>query len=362
MSTEQVSAAPDRPSRRDEGQIIVMFAAGSVLLLMLLALAVDGGYYFFQKRDAQNVSDLAALAGAQVIGQSQLDIGRRGSTALRDTDVVTAVDRVAKANAAGCAQGQPTTPPVPCLYAATYIDKARQPISGYGAGGNIPSAARGVQVTTWKSWHAFFAGVAGRPDWTADARAKAMAVQRVYAAAASQLLPIALWQDFTFDANGLLVVTEDTQAAPGPGNFGWIDWNNVNNNSAADLTASVCAPSNPPHVLPWVVDGDTGKANTSGTRGCLDGYISNGSIVLVPIYSIAGCVSQGSVNGACGGQAFTYTLTGYAALRLVSYDHQGITWLKAQLIDFINPAGVLPAGSEVSDVPNQTPIYYGLVE
>jgi hypothetical protein len=361
VKAEHITPEAADATRRDGGQILVIFAVASVAFVLLLALTIDVGYGFFQRREAQNVSDLAALAGAQVIGQSELDLGKHGATSLRDTDVVTAVDHVVQQNVGTCVRGVSSSPSVPCGYLASYVDKNRQPIAGYGSGGTIPSAARGVQVTTSRAWRAFFAGVAGMPDWAAAATAKAMAVQRVNVAAAGQLLPIALWQDFRFDSRGLLQVTEDTRAAPGPGNFGWIDWSNTANNSAADLAASVCAPSNPPHVLPWTVDGDTGKGNSSEMRGCLDAYIANGSVVILPIYGLAGCTTPGSGNG-CGGQTFWYTLTGYAAVRLVSYDHQGITWLKAQLIDFINPAGVLPTGSDVSDVPMTTPVYFGLVE
>lgn len=54
-----------RRHRRDEGgQILVLFALAIVAIVAVLGLVLDGGSAFAQRRDEQNASDLASLAGA----------------------------------------------------------------------------------------------------------------------------------------------------------------------------------------------------------------------------------------------------------------------------------------------------------
>jgi Flp pilus assembly protein TadG len=59
-------AAPMQARRGDpRGQVLVLFALMLVVLLLVSALAVDYGGWLVTKRNYQNVSDAAALAGAQ---------------------------------------------------------------------------------------------------------------------------------------------------------------------------------------------------------------------------------------------------------------------------------------------------------
>ena len=56
---------PLRPRREGErGQILVLFTIAIVVIIGMLGLVLDGGSAFAQRRDEQNVSDLAAIAGA----------------------------------------------------------------------------------------------------------------------------------------------------------------------------------------------------------------------------------------------------------------------------------------------------------
>ena len=52
-------------TRRDTGQVLVMFAIVSILLMGLLALVVDIGLRYSFERRYQAVADAASLAGAQ---------------------------------------------------------------------------------------------------------------------------------------------------------------------------------------------------------------------------------------------------------------------------------------------------------
>jgi hypothetical protein len=58
--------------RRDEGQVIILFALFSVVLIGFLALAIDVGYLYSQRREAQAAVDAAAMAGgvALLAGES----------------------------------------------------------------------------------------------------------------------------------------------------------------------------------------------------------------------------------------------------------------------------------------------------
>jgi hypothetical protein len=51
--------------RRDRGQSLAFFAVALSLLMGFMALGLDAGNLFIQRRDAQSVADLAALAGAR---------------------------------------------------------------------------------------------------------------------------------------------------------------------------------------------------------------------------------------------------------------------------------------------------------
>jgi uncharacterized membrane protein len=48
----------------ERGQILVLFTLAIVAIIGVLGLVLDGGSAFAQRRDEQNVSDLAAMAGA----------------------------------------------------------------------------------------------------------------------------------------------------------------------------------------------------------------------------------------------------------------------------------------------------------
>src|SRR5262245_65673777 len=52
-----------RPAQR--GQVLVMFAGGLIALIAVVGLVIDGGNVFFSRRDDQNASDLASLAGTK---------------------------------------------------------------------------------------------------------------------------------------------------------------------------------------------------------------------------------------------------------------------------------------------------------
>jgi Flp pilus assembly protein TadG len=65
MSKETSAMNPLRTDRKAErGQILVLFTIAVVVIIGMLGLVLDGGSAFAQRRDQQNVADLAAMAGA----------------------------------------------------------------------------------------------------------------------------------------------------------------------------------------------------------------------------------------------------------------------------------------------------------
>ena len=126
-------------SRSDDprGQILVIVAGGLVILLLAVGLVIDTGLSFIVRRDAQNIGDLASLAGTKVVADHYVDGGRTGA------QVYAAVRASAIEN--GCAGT--------CTWEAEYV--AAPPVAGADEpalgpvvnGGTIPATTQGVQVT-----------------------------------------------------------------------------------------------------------------------------------------------------------------------------------------------------------------------
>ena len=66
-------------SEDPRGQILVIVAGGLVILLLAVGLVIDTGLSFVVRRDAQNVGDLASLAGTKVVADHYTDGGRTGA-------------------------------------------------------------------------------------------------------------------------------------------------------------------------------------------------------------------------------------------------------------------------------------------
>jgi Flp pilus assembly protein TadG len=100
MSKETSAMKPLRTDRKAErGQILVLFTIAIVVVIGMLGLVLDGGSAFAQRRDEQNASDLAALAGANAY---------LTSTGNKTADAIAAATAVALKNgyATDAASGQ----------------------------------------------------------------------------------------------------------------------------------------------------------------------------------------------------------------------------------------------------------------
>jgi hypothetical protein len=58
---------PSRPTPDERGQVVIIFAFAFVAVIMMLALLFDGAQALVLRRELQNASDAAAMAGANII-------------------------------------------------------------------------------------------------------------------------------------------------------------------------------------------------------------------------------------------------------------------------------------------------------
>ena len=73
-----MNATRPGPRERERGQILVLFALSAVAIISMVGLVLDGGGTFAQRRDEQNGSDLASLAGANAYMNATSKTRQRG--------------------------------------------------------------------------------------------------------------------------------------------------------------------------------------------------------------------------------------------------------------------------------------------
>jgi hypothetical protein len=303
----------------ERGQVLPLMVGGLVVLLVLVGLVIDTGVAFKERRTAQNISDLAAMAGTRVIADKYLN----PSSTVTGANVYAAIDKSITLN--GCEE--------PCTWTGRYV----QPDVSLGSftemedvvvEGLIPAGAQGVTVTTARRPGTYFIRVIGQSDWQVAAVGTAM-TSRLPDPPAGILLPIGIF-DADYKTGQLYTLTEGYE---GPGNFGWISWDgSMDANTMAD---SVCVPDNPEFTLSpstWF-SGATGVMNKSQARDCLDGYIAAQTVVYIPIWK---------QTNKRPGSNLQYEITGVAAFVLDSYDQQAVE-VTGRFVDFYSYPGV-PAG------------------
>ena len=121
---------------------------------------VDGGTALVQRRDSQNASDFAALAGARVVAEK---IGG-DTTNGTDANVQAAIDHSSLSTGAPITFGAPNGP--------QYVD-TRGTKSGTLVQADDPGAAVGVSLDTTRNFSPYFLGIIGMNNWSATADATA---------------------------------------------------------------------------------------------------------------------------------------------------------------------------------------------
>ncbi len=325
-----------RTRTAERGQVFVIFAGGLVTLLLATGLVIDGGMAFLNRREGQNVADLAALAGTKMVADHYVDGGRTGG------QVYGAVNASVDAN--GCSAGGSTT----CTWTAEYVRPSGNTEISMGAvvnGGSIPNNAQGVRVEVTRLPGTFFLRVIGRDSWEVVARATAMTAS-LNGLPPGGVLPIGIDppnQNFQPGQTYNLTAGKD-----GPGNFSWLSWSG--RNDASTLADSICNPNNPAISFPAWLTGDPGKTNAMGVRDCLSTWEQNGATVLIPTWD--------SVRGQ--GNNFEFRITGLAAVVLLSHSNPSVDNITARFVEYY-PLPSIDAGWGGPPQPGQQAYFVGLV-
>jgi hypothetical protein len=318
MRTNRTRSHAARQARRDgeRGQILVLMAGGLVAMLLIVGLVIDTGVAFKERRSAQNVSDLAALAGTRIVADWYLD----PSAGLSGASVHAAIDESATLN--GCT--------APCSWSAEYVlphaDYTTTSLGAVTASGAIPAGAQGVAVTTTRNPETYFIRLIGMDRWDVAATATA-STSRLLEPPPGILIPIGVF-DSDYQTGQIYTLTAGEH---GPGNFGWLSWEG--SPSAVVLAASICYPDNPAFTFPHWFSGSTGVVNSSAVRDCIDAYIANQTVVYVPIWR--------QTNDQ-GGSNLEYEIVGVAAFVLTHYDQHAVE-VDGRFVEFYSYPGV-PAG------------------
>lgn len=289
-----VPGAGSSSDERERGQILALFAGSFLVLLLVTGLVVDSGFAFFQRRHAQNVSDLATIAGTTVVAADYVDaVGGVGGRV--SSDVYAGIGASAQAN--GC------TAAANCSWTAWYIDTSQTRISAVTNDSSaLPAGTLGVEVDVHWPTSTFIVGpvtsalgMQSLAIWDVKTTAAALTVDSTTQVPPGVMLPLALYGQSaeSFTAGDQYQITDATLNTPG--NFGWLSW--LGAQDAGTLLASVCSSNNPAFSLPNWIDGTTGAKNAGGTsqqdilaiEDCLNTYMENQVPVLIPVYdSITG--------------------------------------------------------------------------
>ena len=209
-------------SHGERGQMIVLFVLASTVILLAVGLVIDGGNALAQRRESQNASDFAALAGARVVAEWVAGDTSNGT----DANVQAAIVNSLNANGATPVTfGSPNGP--------IYITKTGSANGFVGTitGGAIPTGTVGVSVASSRSFTPFFLGVIGVGNWTASTVATAKGGYSL-AGPPGDVFPVGVSQA-TYDTFplcsgdvGSSAVCEPLHLTPGslniPGGFGWL--------------------------------------------------------------------------------------------------------------------------------------------
>ena len=336
-------------TRDPRGQIVVLTGLSLGVILFAVGLVIDGGMGLSQRRQAQNASDFAALAGARVVAYHVSGDTVNGT----DANVMTAITNAVIANG-----GEPPTFGAPD--GPRYINEAGQLLSYVGDG--MPLDALGVTVKSERTWKPFFLSVFGIQEWTADADATARGGFANSAPPPGTLFPAGISLSFfqTYPFCDGLVSNDPTDPCypkdltPGnlnvPGGFGWLKFGCNGYGLGQDDTISGECEENVPFMDQQI--GPPGNSFGCCTQVGLGGldqigsvpgnkvavdcdyYIDNEITVMVPIWDTA---------GGNGANAW-YHIVGFAGFQITECEGgkniSGV-WRKAFIT---GPVGSTPAG------------------
>jgi hypothetical protein len=211
-------------------------------LLALIGLAVDGGSMYTQRRQAQNASDGAAIAGTRQMLDMYVQMARNNASDVdgypnQERDILTTIETYALKHHINIAAGSGDLE-------AYFVNDAKQIVSvAYGRNGcgspnpckvgdnnGIPwtYGAKGIMVRTRSHAPAFFMAVFGTNEVTAAASATAFMGVATSTSMDMGVMPIGFFTT-TQVINNLQPGQEYTliqgSQSQGSGNWGFVDWN-----------------------------------------------------------------------------------------------------------------------------------------
>ena len=89
------------PSRREDGQILAIFAGALVALILISGLVIDGGNVFVTRRDSQDSADIGSMAGTKRLADYYVKSQTFTSTNNVYTAIATRMDQNNCSSAAG---------------------------------------------------------------------------------------------------------------------------------------------------------------------------------------------------------------------------------------------------------------------
>ena len=317
-----------RERRSEEGQILPIFAGALLVIILVVGLVIDGGNVFVQRRDSQNSADIAAMAGTKRLADYYVS-----------NKVYTVADNVYTAISTKMDENNCPATGTICSWTAHYVGpRTGATFMDLGlvaaTDTNPPTvsgqAALGVKVDVHRTPQTYLLGIVGQTAWNVNSTATGITGQPP-GAPEGQILPIALVAPSTMQEGSIYSLTSGSN---GPGNFGWISWDG--SNSAGSLATSLCTPNNPPFTLPAEFPGDPGKTNASSVRACLQTWVANQQVVLIPIVlsttdpaNSASCATGGHGNG------FTYCVQALAAFVITGYAQPAVDQINGRFVGTI---------------------------
>jgi hypothetical protein len=316
---------------RQRGQILAIFALAATVIILGVGLVIDGGNALAKRRDSQNASDFAALAGARIIAQ-WIDGDTTNGT---DANVKAAINNIVAANGSD-----------PVVFHAADTSNANAPaylneaggVTGWvgdGApGAGPPTGTVGVRVATTRTFSTYFLGIIGMGSLPATTTATARGGYST-GGPAGDVFPAAIASSFfeTYPfCNGAVGSSTECQPVhltPGslnvPGGFGWLKFGAVGKCAGYGLgmsTTDGCEENAvflqteigpPPNSFGCCtgISGDDAKdriGSLPGNKASADCsyYVDNDIVVTVPVWDYA---------DGTGANAF-YHIIGFAGFQL----------------------------------------------
>ena len=345
----RAAAAARRPAPSERGQILVIVGVGLLAMVAMVGLVIDVGHAWGQQRDSQNASDSAAEAGATMLAQNLPFQAADPPEPVPNTnsDVAAAVTASILSNGVTVDEAWYTdfdgdrVGAAPLLGPGTVLAGSADP----------PADADGVEVTSYKEFDTFLAGIFGMHQWTTQTRGTAVAGYPESIAAG--VLPVTFPLTITVCSNNNHVLEDPTaqQWRPdtdylvplcqnGPGNVGWLDWDppptsdpdSCPGNGNPELECSILTPDNDTISTPgWYYIASTGNINTGYIEDALNTYADDpdDEVVIIPIFD-ATCddlppstAADACTTGEGGGTQQYYHLAGWAGFDIEWVDLGG---------------------------------------